>query len=205
MRLTRLRLDARNQLVRSELSDPYQMHCTLARAFADDEATPPSPFLWRLESGKAPQLLVQSNVVGNWNLIERRNRGCFTGVEEREFEPGALAIADRRLRFRLRANPSVKRDGKRHALYAEEAQLTWVIRQMERVGAEVRSGDVLVSSPTRISVPQRRNEDRRIVVFAAQFDGVLTVRKPDSLVAAVGRGIGHGKHLGLGLLSLGPT
>lgn len=203
MRLTRLLLDPRNRLARSELADPYQMHCTLARAFAEDEAAPPSPFLWRLEKGGVPQLLVQSRAPGRWEVIERRNPGWSTSVEEREFDPATLVCTGRRVRFRLRANPSVKRDGKRHALYTESDQLEWVVRQMGRAGAAVRAADVVVSSPARISVVQKRSKGRQIVVFAVLFDGLVTVQQPDMLVAAVRAGIGHGKHLGLGLLSLG--
>ena len=44
-----------------------------------------------------------------------------------------------------------------------------------------------------------------IRIFAVLFDGLLTVTEPDTFRLALQTGIGHGKTMGLGLLSVVPT
>ena len=48
------------------------------------------------------------------------------------------------LRFRLRANPTVTRAGKRHGLTSQGAQLAWLQRQGERGGFQLVSCGVSV-------------------------------------------------------------
>ncbi len=206
IRLWKVALDVRNAFARADAADAYQMHCTLARAFAADADGPPNPFLWRLEeqSGQ-PSLLVQSPFGANWNALAARAAGWATSVEERQFEPSEFVRPGRRFRFRLRGNPSVKREGKRHALYREAEQAEWLVRQLTRAGCDLVLHDVVASMPERIDASQRRREGKRIVVFSVLFDGVLIVRDAAPLIEAIATGIGHGKHLGLGLLSLGPS
>ena len=49
MYLSKLTLDPRHLGARRDLADAYEMHRTLARAFAPDESSAPARFLWRLE------------------------------------------------------------------------------------------------------------------------------------------------------------
>ena len=46
MYLSRLKLDTRSPQVRRDLSDSYDMHRTLVRAFVDDPGQTPPRFLW---------------------------------------------------------------------------------------------------------------------------------------------------------------
>lgn len=64
MLLHRIHLDPRCREARRDLSDPYQLHSTLCRAFsAPDKKCPENTFLWRLEpetdSTGCPRILVQ--------------------------------------------------------------------------------------------------------------------------------------------------
>lgn len=55
MFLHRIHLDSRCREARRDLSDPYQLHSTLCRAFCEsDKKCPESEFLWRLEPETDP-------------------------------------------------------------------------------------------------------------------------------------------------------
>jgi CRISPR system Cascade subunit CasE len=121
--------------------------------------------------------------------------------------------AGERFRFRLRANPCVTRDGKRLGLLRLQDQEAWLIRKGEMHGFVV---PLLPSTPTEDSVPARadvrvthqqmlrgkQHSGNGIRVFSVLYDGVLRVADPDRFRAALHSGIGHGKALGLGPLSL---
>lgn len=112
MYLTRLTLDPRSAQARRDLGDAYEMHRTLSRVFADEQA-PASRFLWRLEaSGNAwstPTLLVQAASEGNWSVLQ-----ALPGYLLGEPQSKSLALrqwleSDISYRFRLFANPTVTR------------------------------------------------------------------------------------------------
>jgi CRISPR system Cascade subunit CasE len=205
------------------LSDPYQMHSTLCRAFASaDEKCPEGEFLWRLEpetgADNLPRLLVQSRSQPVWSRI---------GIADwlAQVEP-AIDLDDRlnlkslqagqRFRFRLRANPCVTRNHKRIGLLRLVEQEAWVARKGELHGYAVPpltlGGATEATEPrfdVRISQEQmmrgRQHTGNGIRVFSVLFDGRLTVTDPEKFIAALHTGIGHAKAMGLGLLSVVPT
>jgi len=176
------------------------MHRTLVRAFVAGEAQLPPRFLWRLETSAAwrdPQLIVQSNQPGNWAWLDEMADYLKQPVETKAVAIDTLLQPDARYRFRLLANPTVTRQGKRYGLTSEETQLAWLSRQGERLGfhvemALVTASDMLVS----------RKRQTRIQLQRALFEGILQARNVDALGKAIQAGIGPGKAFGCGLLSL---
>jgi len=81
----------------------------------------------------------------------------------------------------------------------EEEQLTWLARQGDKHGFAVLGCERGASE--RLQVRQGRTGNR-ITVHSALFEGVLEALAPDRLRQGVINGFGHGKALGLGLLSL---
>ena len=218
MFLHRLHLDPRCREARRDLSDPYQLHSTLCRAFCEpDKKCPPGEILWRLEpetdSEEHPQILVQSKTIPDWKAI---------GVK------GWLAEADKpvdlkeklkldslkngqHFRFRLRANPCVTRNGKRLGLLRLEEQRKWIERKGGQHGfslpqlqsfvlAEPEQIDVRVSQERMLLGNQYSGNNIR--VFSVLYDGILTVIEQNHFKNALQTGIGHGKAMGLGLLSV---
>jgi len=51
----------------------------------------------------------------------------------------------------------------------------------------------------------KQHSGNGIRIFSVLFNGVLTVTDTDAFRLALGSGIGHGKALGLGLLSVVPV
>lgn len=205
MYLTQLLLNPAHAEARRDLGDAYQMHRTLSRAFATSADEPVTRFLWRLERERVPgagsAVLLQSAVPGNWQLLGDTAGYLAAPVHEKTVPLDRLVSTGAHYRFRLRANPAVKRNGKRWGLHDEQQQLDWLNRQGARLGFAVTGADV--SQRERLRSPQSRT-GTLITVDSVQFDGQLRVVDAPMLRAALLAGIGPGKGLGLGMLSLAP-
>lgn len=202
MYLTRLTLDPRCGEAHRDLADAYDMHRTLVRAFVANDVAVSPRFLWRLEAGAnpagSPALLVQSREPGNWDVLQSLPGYLQRSPESKEIELSTLVRPERHYRFRLQANPTVTRDGKRRGLSGESEQLAWLQRQGERHGFAV--GTALVSDSNLFD--SRRKGGAAILLQRACFEGVLRVISTDALRAALLDGIGPAKAFGCGLLSL---
>lgn len=204
MFLTRLTLDPRGREARRDLGDAYQMHRTLTRVFvSDDDATPPR-FLWRLDVDPLrwdrPIVLVQSDSPGDWSKLDALPGYLSKPHETKSVGLVQWLVPERPFRFRLIANPTVCRQGKRLGLVGESAQLDWLSRQAGRHGFELVSAMVGASD-----VLNSRKDGGVIRIQRASFDGVLRIDKPDAFEMAWRQGIGPAKAFGCGLLSLAPA
>lgn len=222
MFLHRIHLDLRCREARRDLSDPYQLHSTLCRAFCEpDRKCPDGEFLWRLEPetdpAGCPRILVQSRTMPRWAGIGVQgwlaNADPAIDLKER-LKLDSIKIGQR-FRFRLRANPCVSRKGKRQGLLRLLEQEGWVERKAREYGFSLRrvSGfdlseleaersDVRVSQEQMLRGSQRSGHGIRI--FSVLYDGILTVTDSNKFNSALETGIGHGKVMGLGLLSVAP-
>lgn len=202
MYLTKLLLDPTHPQARRDLANAYDMHRTLSRVYAEDAHASPQRFLWRLETSThdTATVLVQSAHQGQWQRLESLPGYLRELSADKQVDLPHWLAAARAYRFRLLANPTVTRDGKRHGLHREDEQLAWLARQAQQHGFALGSA-------------QRTQDERRIAhkgkqrltVHAVRFDGVLHVVDPVPLAQALTAGIGHAKSLGLGLLSLAPV
>jgi len=221
MYLSRLILNPRSRQVQRELADPYEMHRTLCRAFpnANFEENEPSGILFRVDlhpKTSVPTLLVQSQHKPDWSflLAERKNylldeAALPLGVENPAWKEIAPKFHQgQALAFRLRANPTVKKDregrkqGRRVGLYREKEQLAWLERKIETAGGRLLSAHITGKDELRGKLFTEKDDARRMRFVSAQFDGILQVKDPDLLVKNIASGIGSGKGLGFGLLSL---
>ena len=143
---------------------------------------------------------MQAEQPGRWQTLGETLNYLLSPAADKVVALDRVVTVGQRCRFRLRANPAVKRDGKRWGLHDEAAQVAWLQRQGGRLGFAVQGADV--SQRERVQVPQPRM-GMRITVDSVQFDGVLAVVDASVLRAAISAGIGPGKALGMGLLSLG--
>lgn len=205
MYLSQLTLNPTHPAARRDLSSAYEMHRTLARAFVDDDSSTPARFLWRLERERnglpATTLLVQAPQPGRWAALQSDVGYIDRLAPDKHVDLRRLLQAGRRYRFRLMANPTVTRDGKRFGLHGDEAQLAWLERQGQHSGFAIENA--MVSARDRLSAARRRGE-QRVTLDCVQFDGILRADDAEAIGAALGSGIGHGKAFGLGLLSLAP-
>ena len=148
--------------------------------------------------------------------------GLFDIAEPKPFAP-ALEPGDR-LQFSLRANPVIRRrslsrrrsakhdvvmdalrplpEGDRaHYRYkaVEEQGFAWLERQAAKAGFLVQSGEVSVDGYEQSRFP-RRESPRAMSFSTLDFDGLLTVADPATLLPAIARGFGASKAYGCGLM-----
>jgi CRISPR system Cascade subunit CasE len=209
MYLSKLTLNPRNRRAQRELAEPYQMHRTLMRAFPDDMDRENDRVLFRVETDLrtgTPTVLLQSTLEPRWGWLMNDGARDYL-LQPPETKTFDLQLASGQvLAFRLRANPTVKRkcdDGKRRriGLYREEEQQKWLARKAEQGGFRLLS----VRSQNAPDVRGWAHHDdarHKLKLFAVRFDGLLQVTDPNRLRETVQRGVGSGKGLGFGLLSL---
>jgi len=199
MFLSKLTLNLENPQARRDLADAYEMHRTLTRLVGERK----DRLLWRLEPGRgvvAPFLLVQTLQAPNWEAVFAAcgaDYGELAPDFPKEFHP--VFHSGQRLRFRLRANPSVMRNRKRYGLLRKKDQLDWLKRKLSQAGTKVLSAEVVGKEWL---TARRALKGSRIELLAVTFEGFLLVEAPQPLLTAVKEGVGHGKAFGLGLLSL---
>jgi len=208
MYLSRLILNPHNRRVQREIAWPYQMHRSLMHAFADDLDEDKERVLFRPEAHPRTgvlTLLVQSCTLPDWSWLAGSNAAGYllpVGEPNPAVKAFDLDLARGQvLAFRLRANPTVKRDGKRHGLVREEDQMVWLRRKGEGGGFCV----LAARAGNRANVGGRIRRGRvthKLRLLAVQFDGLLQVTDSHRLHETVRRGIGSGKGFGFGLLSL---
>ena len=223
MFLHRIHLDPRCREARRDISDPYQLHSTLCRAFCEpNRKCPEGEILWRLEpetdSTGSPRILVQSRTMPDWEGIGVKGwlANADPAIDLKERLRLDLLKVGQRFRFRLRANPCVTRNGKRLGLLRLEEQEKWIERKAEQHGFSLpqsASFDLSQSSQDRADVRISQDQmlrgnprsDNAIRIFSVLYDGILKVTEPDKFRNALQTGIGHGKVMGLGLLSVVPV
>lgn len=210
MYLSRLQLNPAHPQARRDLASAYELHRSLARAFAPDADTPPARFLWRREADASglpgTTVLVQAAQLGDWRALgtsAQHGEDYFESLPANK--PVALETliqAGHHCRFRLLANPTVTRDGKRYGLHDDVARLAWLQRQGKRLGFEVLAATRSAAGRVRTSQGGR---ERTITLDTVLFDGVLKVMDAIALRHTWAAGVGPGKALGLGMLSLAPV
>src|SRR5260221_11372857 len=185
MYLSRLRLNrGRPQGLWS--ANPYRVHQRLCLVCPDDPR-----LLFRIESGRdgQVQILVQSQSAPNWSTFDDLPVLADT-PEHKTFE--LQWSAGHTYRFRLLANPTVKRAGKRLSLFKTDEQQAWLARKLAEAGARLVGATPAPQGLQRSRKSAHRDESIQ-THFAVLFDGVLRVTDPAALRGAVENGIGSAK------------
>lgn len=203
MWISKLVLNPRSHAARRDLANPYEMHRTLSRAVSEAIKEGRERLLWRQEPSRAtdlPVVLVQTLTEPDWSVLEEDYAQVFPPKPfEPVFHPGQA------FRFRLKANPSkrLKGTGKRVALKTWREKVAWLERRLEEGGFRLLEREegplVRILQDTFWEV---RRKGERVQIQVVLFEGALEVQDPERAKATLARGIGPGKALGLGLLSL---
>ncbi|MCC6741288.1 MAG: type I-E CRISPR-associated protein Cas6/Cse3/CasE [Planctomycetia bacterium] len=159
-------------------------------------------FLFRIDVrlGGSPVIVVQSGRRPDWEYAFQNNLVLLAALPQ--VQPlAATCEAGSSFRFRLRANPTCKKtmpDGRKLRVGISTDDLrSW----MERKAGE--SGFRLLQFEVADEGMKRAWKGAQELVFrSALFEGRLEVTDAAKLWDAVSRGIGAGKGLGFGLLSL---
>jgi CRISPR system Cascade subunit CasE len=201
--ISRLELNERDRSVRNDLGNIHKLHQRIMQAFPDiqqDKVRMDWEILFRLEPD-SNIMLVQSGaeVKPDWDklpdryLLDRKI-ASFT-IHPDNLQSGKL------FHFRLKANPSKrhKESRKTVGLHSQPEQIAWLERQATAHGFQIQMVDVI---PTANVFGNKTGNNAQIKIHTALFQGILEVREPDLLLAAITAGIGRAKAYGCGLLSL---
>ena len=218
MFLSELLLNPGNRQARRDLSSSYELHRTLLRAFPDQDDGGSGRVLFRIEpnqEGRPPKVLVQSAEEPDWSFHANSEYAEVRGPKHVHFVAQNGRNADQRkdavtvqrgdpFRFRLLANPTVKRNKKRHGLFQEEDQIAWLERKGQLGGFRFDRERLLVVPTGRIRSQKNSGDGKTTTLFhyAVRFDGVLQAEEPQRFVETLESGIGSAKGFGFGLLSL---
>lgn len=219
--LSLLKLNPLSRLVRRDIGDVTQMHRTVMSAYPQVEPgkNPREEYgvLFRLDVFRSTgeiRLYVQSRVEPNWESLPE---SYVLGADKDSIQVRSLAAAYDRirngqaLRFRLRANPTVKidtktredgvrRNGRRVPVRGEENQRNWLVRKGEESGFELRHVVVQGSGSAELY----RDREKNRVFQGVLYDGLLVVTDSGLFRETLQKGIGPAKAFGFGLLSISP-
>lgn len=199
MFLSQLNLKCMDRGAMRALTDVYRLHQLVMKGFAAYSST--DRVLYRVEpeeqSGQMT-VLVQSMQTPDWGCFADANRGVVS-VRVKEFST-AFKVGDN-YNFRLRANPVVTRDGKRHGLIRDESLLEWLDKKEQKVGVRFRSMSV-VDEGYVTGTKGSEDKRHRMSLKIARFEGALEIVDLVLFQDAFSSGIGPAKAFGCGLLSL---
>ena len=192
MFLSKLTLNRMSRQEMRMLGDVYILHKTIMAGFKADQNH--SRVLFRLEpevrDGLA-HILVQSKVKPSWST------SGVVNAQVKEFYP--VFRQGVKLRFRLRANPTVTRNGKRYGLIRDQSLEEWLRKKEKNLGVQFHSMSIVDEGYITGS---KNRESHRLNLKTVLYDGILTVTDVRLLEKAFSQGIGSGKAFGCGLMSL---
>jgi CRISPR system Cascade subunit CasE len=178
------------------LANAYRIHQRICLAFDQ-----PGRLLFRVEERPRPRLLVLSPGRPDWDRAFADFPAVLDGPPRfKAYEP--RAEPGQRLRFLLRANPTVKRDGRRHGLFREEEQRAWLDRK-GREGGFTPLAVRVEGGQHQVSARGPHREGGRQTHYRIEYEGVLRVVDPARLTETLYHGVGSAKAYGFGLLSIG--
>ena len=205
MYLSLLRLNPRSRKAMAEATRPYELHRSLMKAFPHEKDGGPGRVLFRLDIDNdkgAMSVLVQSETKPDWAPLNSARDFFSDQPQHKTFAP--TFAQGQLLYFRLRANPSVKRRGKRLGIVKEEAQAAWLTRKASQGGFELVSLTVIPEGIAHDKMTDHVRSQHNLSLLSVRFEGLLRVTDPNTFLHTLERGIGSGKGVGFGLLSVAP-
>jgi CRISPR system Cascade subunit CasE len=189
----------------TETFHPYELHRSLMRAFPDERSGGSSRVLFRLDINRQKgdiSVLVQSEKEPDWAALNNAGDFLLEPPQQKPYDP--IVAAGQVLYFRLRANPTIKRDGKRLSILKEEEQVNWLKRKGEKGGFEVVSLTIIPEGIAHDKMTDGDNSKHKLSLLSVRFEGLLKVTDSHIFRQTLERGTGSAKGLGFGLLSIAP-
>lgn len=205
MYLSLLKLNPRSRKAMTETSRRYELHRSLMRAFPGEGDGGPGRVLFRVDINRRKgdiSVLVQSENKPDWTTLDDSGSFLLEPPQWKSYEP-AIA-AGQALYFRLRANPTIKRGGKRLGILREDDQIEWLRRKAKKSGFEILSLTVIPEGIAHDKMTDASDLRHNLSLFSVSFEGVLKVTDIHIFRQTLERGIGSAKGLGFGLLSVAP-
>ncbi len=219
MYLSQLILNPHSHQVQREISKIYQMHRTIMNAFPEN-LTKDERILFRLDLDRHNilKLLFQSQYQPNWEFLFSSSKDYLLppslmnsdmpNPAITQFDLSKTLHPNQILAFRLRANPTIKKDrpgkkqGHRIGIYDETGQIEWLKRKADLGGFRILNVRSLQEGKISDTIFRQNSSTQKMEMLAILFDGELQVIDPEKVNETIRNGIGSGKGFGFGLLSL---
>jgi CRISPR system Cascade subunit CasE len=211
---------------------PYEMHRTLMRAFprVDDakQSNVRQKFgvLFRTEHSTPTSevnVFVQSSIEPDWSFLDNLKSYLYIPLVDNSYQCKEITNAINKisdgqiLRFRLKANP-VKRvgkqddplKGKRVELTRHDDQVDWLVRRGRGIDQGKTGGfdilpDVKVCAEEKVSGRKKTELGiHQMTHHTVLFEGKLKVTDKRSFIHTLTQGVGPGKAVGCGLMTVAP-
>lgn len=225
MYLSLLKINTNLEPSRNWFNNIYEVHHRLWMAFPKSEQEKVDPFflgtwtqqvkkstiqrdelgfLFRIERDADPRIIVQSKLKPNWEYafqnadwLLKPETKPIVRIFETSYSRGE------KYKFRIVANPTVKRNAKRVSLKDQGEQLAWFYKKSTEIGSKILEINVTESNLHIFKdIKHLNSKNNQITLFSVTYEGILEVATQESLSNAVIKGIGPAKGFGCGLLSL---
>lgn len=203
MYLSRVKLDITNRKTMMAMASPNLFHGAVEKAFSGERKRN----LWRLDTLRGcPYLMILSPDQPDLSAIAAQFGFIAPEIdaETKDYQPLLDRIQkNSHWHFRLTANPvksvANKERGEIHAHITPFYQKQWLLDRAEKHGFMLREDEFDVVHSQWYSFQKGKN---KAVLYAATYEGGLTVTDADLFRAVLTNGLGHGKAYGMGLLTI---
>lgn len=194
MFLTRIEINS-SRVAMNWMNNPYRVHQRLMMGCDQDPRV-----LFRVEENENGLLiLVQSHNAPNWQAAFNGFQVLAGNPQIKSFDANSISAG--LYHFRLIANPTIKKNGKRLGLIKEKDQVQWIERKMQDAGARIVQCQLINKGFIYCHKTVSSAKEQQ-TYLSVQYDGVLDVIEPPSMIKALENGVGAAKGYGFGLISL---
>lgn len=203
MYLTRLKLDVNNRNTMRALAAPNLFHGAIERSFTGERRRN----LWRIDTlRQETYLMLLSEERPELTRMVEQFSAPETQWETLPYEKLLERITvGSRWRFRLVANPTVRRKQKVMAHITVKHQQEWLQTRAERYGFKVNEDEFLVTGNRWYRFCKRKGDRRFVSMLAVTYEGILTVENAELFKQTLCSGMGREKAFGMGLLTVMST
>lgn len=203
--LSRIRLNTQKRGTQIAMASPSKFHGAVEGCFESNKDRK----LWRIDTLKGScYMLILSPEKPDLLAIKKQFGFPEDTDEIKDYDAFLSSIDEGSVwQFRLAANPvhSIKEEGmdrgKVAAHVSEKYQMDWLRQKAAHNGFTVISdGSCVVGSGWKIF--KKKNNDKRVRLKEAVYEGMLRVDDADMFRKALAGGIGRGKAYGMGLLTI---
>lgn len=197
--LTKININV-EELSKYRANTNYIWHQKLWNCFDNQPKTEPKkqPFIYKTrETQNGVEILMMSKT--------KPEKATFKTFKTIEIIPENLIKKNKTYIFELEGAPTFRKNKNDYAFYKKEDQIKWLERKGQQYGFKILKVEVENAKFVYGKNSQNKNgEKRKAKKFSANFKGIIQCENTETFTEAFTNGIGRGKSLGLGLISLIP-
>lgn len=206
--LSRVEVDVNNRQKIKDLTHLGAYHNWVEQSFPQEfKKDQRKRHLWRIDTLKQKEyLLVVSEDKPDLDKLEKY--GVKNSAQTKDYGHFLAGISTNQImRFRLTANPSYKKDGKRYPHITVKQQEKWLLDRTKKNGFAIlqdSQGNYQFDITSRDWQILRHHNSQKVRMSRVSFEGVLQVTDSNKFKTTLLKGIGKEKAYGMGLITVIP-